>query len=81
MDERQLASRDAAALDAGRVVRTLAARQPAGSRVWVAHSGLLGEAATLLLVRLNEAFVAVACPERAEAIGLSCWVERSERVR
>lgn len=81
VDERELASRDAATLDAGRVVRTLAAREPAGGRLWVVHSGLLGEAATLLLVRLDEAFVAVACPERAEAIGLSCWVERSESVR
>lgn len=68
-------------LGARRHTWLLAARQPAAGRRWLVHPGLLGKATTLRLVCLNEEFVAVACPERAEAIGLSWWVERSESVR
>ena len=76
LDERQVESSQAAATDAAHVAERLADRHRPGGRLWIVHSGLLGDAATVLLARVNLMFAPVPCPDGAEAFGLSCWMRR-----
>lgn len=79
LDERELENRDAVALDAARLARTLGERHRSGGRLWIVHSRLLGDAATVLLESVNREFTPTPCPDGAEAIGLSCWALRAGR--
>jgi hypothetical protein len=76
MDERELEDPTAASVDAERVVKNLAIRQQPGDRIWVAHSGLLGDAAAIMLTVLNRTFAPVPCPDDAERTGVSRWTKR-----
>jgi uncharacterized membrane protein len=76
MDERELSDPIAASLDAASVMQSVTRRQPPQAGLWVVHSRLLGDAATLMLTAVNRSFLPVPCPAHAETLGLSCWKRR-----